>query len=119
MNNDAPGMRAIYENNVQGFINIFIAFGLFAVVVTLWILYQKNTSLKYKYLLLIAWGILPPTWFLVEYFFLFLPNGLPNSFDFFKYGQDVASKVWGVIFALISIDLYKNKGNDTDKSKNG
>ncbi len=95
MNNDVPGMRAIYESGIQDFINIFIAFALLAVVVTLWALYKKTTSLESKYLLLVAWGILPPVWFLVEYFFLFLPNGVANSFDFFRYGQEVASKVWG------------------------
>jgi hypothetical protein len=114
MNTDIPGMRAIYPADIQFYINLFIAFGLLSVVVTIWTLYKNNASLESKYLLLAAWGIIPPIWFLVEYFFLFLPNGVANSFDFFRYGQDVASKVWGGIFALISIDLYKHKD---DKSK--
>ncbi|MBL1264048.1 hypothetical protein [Candidatus Methylomicrobium oryzae] len=106
MNNDAPGMRMVYEGPLQIGIYAFIFFGLFAVAVTLWILYKQDT-LRSKYLLLVAWGILPPVWFVVEYFFIFLPYGAPGSFGFFQYGQDIASKLWAGVFALISIDLYK------------
>jgi ABC-type dipeptide/oligopeptide/nickel transport system permease subunit len=106
MNNDAPGMRMVYEGSLQVGIYAFIFFGLLALAVTLWVLYKQDT-LRTKYLLLVAWGILPPVWFVVEYFFIFLPYGAPGSFGFFQYGQDIASKLWAGIFALISIDLYK------------
>lgn len=106
MNNDAPGMRMVYEGSLQVGIYAFIFFGLLALAVTLWVLYKQDT-LRTKYLLLVAWGILPPVWFVVEYFFIFLPYGAPGSFGFFQYGQDIASKLWAAMFALISIDLYK------------
>ncbi|EIC29939.1 MULTISPECIES: hypothetical protein [Methylomicrobium] len=106
MNNDASGMRMIYEGPLQIGIYAFIFFGLFALAITLWVLYRRDT-LRIKYLLLVAWGILPPVWFVVEYFFIFLPYGAPGSFGFFQYGQDIASKLWAAVFALISIDLYK------------
>jgi ABC-type dipeptide/oligopeptide/nickel transport system permease subunit len=106
MNNDAPGMRMVYEGPLQTGIYAFIFFGLFALAITLWVLYKQDT-LRSKYLLLVAWGILPPVWFVVEYFFIFLPYGAAGSFGFFQYGQDIASKLWAGIFALISIDLYK------------
>jgi hypothetical protein len=112
MINDTPGVRAIYEESIQKWVDVFIIFALISIIVTLWYLYKKDTQLKYKYLLLVAWGILPPVWFLVEYFFLFLPSGIAESFEFFKYGQEIASKVWGAVFALISIDLYKSKNED-------
>jgi hypothetical protein len=107
MNHDAPGLRMIYEGSLQTGIYALIFFGLFAVAVTLRVLY-KQEALKTKYLLLVAWGILPPVWFVVEYFFIFLPYGAPGSFGFFQYGQDIAAKLWAAVFALISIDLYKS-----------
>jgi hypothetical protein len=96
----------VYEGPLQTGIYAFIFFGLLALAVTLWVLYKQDT-LRTKYLLLVAWGILPPVWFVVEYFFIFLPYGAPGSFGFFQYGQDIASKLWAAMFALISIDLYK------------
>jgi hypothetical protein len=116
MNNDAPGLRVVYEGPLQVGIYAFIFFGLFAVALTLWILYKKNT-LKTKYALLIAWGIFPPVWFVIEYFFIFLPYGAPGSFSFFQYGQDIASKLWAAVFALISIDLYKSSEKEKADKK--
>ncbi|MDD5580026.1 MAG: hypothetical protein PHY16_12195 [Methylobacter sp.] len=113
MNNDAPGFRMVYEGAMRDGIYGFIIFGLLAVVTTLWLLYRKNT-LKTKYLLLVIWGIFPPMWFVIEYFFIFLPHGVKGSFAFFQYGQDIASKLWAAVFALISIDLYKS--NEKEKA---
>ncbi len=107
---DEPGFRIIYDSMLSEGINVFIYFGLLAVSITLWRLIAKNVSQTEKYLLLGAWGILPPIWFLVEYFFIFLPYGIKGSFDYFQYGQNVASKVWAAIFALISVSLYTSKG---------
>lgn len=108
VNTDVPGSRLIYDGDLAVFINIFIIFGLLAVLVTLWVVYKQD-SMQTKYLLLVAWGILPPVWFLVEYFFLFLPHGVAGSFGFFQYGQSIASKLWAAVFALISVDIYRSK----------
>lgn len=113
---DVPGSRMIYEGSLQLGIYIFIFFGLVAVAVTLRILYKDNT-LKTKYYLLVAWGILPPVWFVAEYFFIFLPYGAEGSFNFFQYGQTIASKLWAAVFALISIDLYKASAREKKDKK--
>jgi hypothetical protein len=116
MNNDAPGFRMVYEGAMRDGIYGFIIFGLLAVAATLWLLYKKNT-LRTKYLLLVIWGIFPPVWFGVEYFFIFLPYGVKGSFAFFQYGQDIASKLWAAVFALISIDLYKSSEKEKAEKK--
>jgi len=51
---------------------------------------------------------LPPLWFMLEYFYIFLPYGITGSFNFFQYGQSVASKVLAAIVALISVSLYSS-----------
>ena len=107
---DEPSLRIIYDGMISVGINLFICFGLLSVAITLWRLTAKNTSQTEKFILLGAWGILPPIWFLVEYFFIYLPYGVKGSFNYFQYGQNVASKVWAAIFALISISLYSGKG---------
>ena len=114
---DAPGMRMYYEGSLLYGIYAFIWFGLLAVAVTLWRLSREDTSRYEKYVLLAAWGILPPIWFLVEYFFIFMPYGAKHSFQFFEYGQDVASKVWAAVFALISISLYKDSEKENEENK--
>jgi hypothetical protein len=116
MTNDAPGLRQIYEGSIQSGIEIFIVTALMAVAITLWIIFFKDT-LRLKYLLLVIWGIIPPVWFVVEYFFIYLPHGVAGSFDFFRYGQDVASKLWAAVFALVSIDLYRAVEKQKEKTK--
>jgi hypothetical protein len=106
---DEPGLRIIYDGTLSEGINLFIFFGLLSVAITIWRISAKDVSQTEKYILLGAWGILPPVWFLVEYFYIYLPYGIKGSFDYFQYGQSVASKVWGAIFALISISLYSSK----------
>jgi hypothetical protein len=107
---DEPGLRIIYEGVLAVGINCFIGFGLLAVVITLWRITRKDITQAEKYMLLGAWGVLPPVWFLVEYFFIFLPHGVKGSFNFFQYGQSVAAKLWAAVFALISVSLYSSKG---------
>jgi hypothetical protein len=116
---DAPGMRMYYEGSLSYGIYAFIWFGLIAVAVTLWRLSRETTSRYEKYVLLVAWGIVPPIWFLVEYYFIFMPYGAKHSFQFFEYSQSVAAKVWAAVFALITISLYKDreKGNEENKAK--
>jgi hypothetical protein len=50
-------------------------------------------------------------------FFIFLPYGVKDSFAFFQYGQNIASKLWAAVFALISIDLYKTKEKEKEDKK--
>lgn len=106
---DEPGLRMIYEGPLAEGVNLLIGFGLVSLAITIWRITAKNVSQSEKYILLGAWGILPPVWFLVEYFFIYLPHGVKGSFNFFQYGQGVAAKVWGAIFALISVSLYSSK----------
>ena len=112
---DEPDFRTIYEGLTAIGVNVFIVFGLLSIVVTLWKLAQENTTQTDRYLLLFAWGILPPMWFVIEYFFVFLPYGVKGSFGFFQYGQNIASKLWAAVFAIISIAMYKDKNKDKDK----
>lgn len=107
---DEPGLRMVYDGLLAEGINLFIYFGLLSVAITLWRVTAKDVTQKEQYLLLGAWGILPPVWFLVEYFFVYLPYGVKGSFNYFQYGQGVAAKVWGAVFALISVSIYNSKG---------
>ena len=113
---DAPGLRLVYEDWLAGGVIGLIFFGLISTAVTLWYLWREDTTRRQKKLLLVAWGVIPPTWFLVEYFFLYLPFGVKDSFGFFQYGQNVASKLWAAVFALISIALYTDKSKSEEKS---
>jgi len=110
---DAPGMRMYYQDSLAYEVEVFIIFGLVAVLITLYKLYRKDTTQREKYFLLVGWAIIPPVWFVIEYFFVFLPYGAENSFKFFDYGQSVASKLWGAVSTLIALVIYK----DSEKEK--
>lgn len=52
----------------------------------------------------LGWVVIPPLWFNFEYQFLFKKYGPDEAFEAFKYGQDVASKVWlGIAAALTGL----------------
>lgn len=106
---DEPGLRLVYDGALATGVNVLICFGLLSIAITLWRLTAKNVTQTEKYILLGAWGILPPIWFLLEYFYIYLPYGVKGSFSYFQYGQGVASKVWAAIFGLISVSLYSSK----------
>jgi|GEM_PF-1880303 len=114
---DQPGRRIIYEGVFSHGITFLIVFALAAMALTLWYLAREGTARRHKLFLLVAWGVIPPCWFLVEYFFLFLPFGVKDSFGFFQYGQSVAAKVWGAVFALISVTLYTSRDKDGKNSE--
>nr|WP_315207576.1 hypothetical protein [uncultured Albidiferax sp.] len=50
----------------------------------------------------VFWVVVPPVWFAFEYFWLFKSCGNSAHFEAFKYGQDIASKVWLGIVVLLS-----------------
>ena len=53
------------------------------------------------------WVAAPPVWFSVEYFYLFKKYKVKGRFEAFKYGQDVASKAWVAIAAIMSVIASK------------
>ena len=113
---DNPGFRVIYEGALAYGIYAFIMFGLIATTLTIWYLAREDTTQAQKRLLLVAWGVIPPAWFLIEYFFVFIPYGVKDSFGYFQYGQNVASKLWAAVFALISVSAYMTRDKKAEKS---
>jgi hypothetical protein len=61
-------------------------------------------------IVLCAWIVLPPLWFWCEYFFIWdRQSGYRPSLEEFKYGQDVASKIWlGLVTALLILYFGKD-----------
>ena len=112
---DSPGIRMYYEGDLMNVVDGFILFGLVAAVITLYKLLSHRTTQREKYMLLVGWAIIPPLWFVIEYYFVFLPHGVENSFKYFDYGQSVASKLWGAVSALTAMVLYKD--NETEKKE--
>lgn len=55
----------------------------------------------------IWWVVAPPIWFSIEYFYLFKKYQVPGAFEALKYGQDVASKVWLAIAAVLTAIVPK------------
>lgn len=129
---DAPGNRGIYKHQT-GWCPLCITWiaGFEVSVLALWTLFhhilnradrepadreQEGTYLK-KWIAsratyLVVWVIGPPIWFFLEYFFLFKSHGAPGTFDQFKYGQELASKIWLGIVTLLTAELIKFKLTD-------
>lgn len=52
------------------------------------------------------WVLLPPIWFFVEYFCLFRRGGRPCCFEAFKYGQELASRIWLAIATILGVLFF-------------
>ena len=57
-----------------------------------------------------AWTILPPSWFMFEYTWLFPSDARFDSYqiDDLKYKHELAAKIWGgLVIILTAIEYYK------------
>jgi hypothetical protein len=60
-------------------------------------------------IILTAWLVLPPVWFWIEYFYIYLRSHPRDDLEEFKYGQDIASKIWiGLVTALFGLYFGKD-----------
>ena len=64
-----------------------------------------------KKIILVAWTVFPPVWFLIEWQCqLKSAKGEDASwFNRFKYSQDLASKVWLAVAAVLSAVYFADK----------
>lgn len=105
----STGKEQIYGDPSLGFLPelhlkwaIGAAVVLLAVTILALVIYFYNDS---KCLLKVVWAlwvVAPPIWFCYEYFWLFREEGVKVDFETFKYGQDIASKGWIAIAALLT-----------------
>jgi hypothetical protein len=64
--------------------------------------------------MLIAWTVMPPTWFWYEYWFIYLKDyhsdeTAPENFELFKYGQDLSAKIWlAIVSSTFVIFFWKD-----------
>lgn len=56
--------------------------------------------------LALAWSVLPPMWFWIEYHCIYREYGNAEAFDAFKHGQDISRAVWlgltAAMFAMVA-----------------
>jgi hypothetical protein len=52
------------------------------------------------------WVLGPPIWFFFEYFYLFRQHGKPGCIDTFKYGQELASRIWLALVAVLGVLFF-------------
>lgn len=82
--------------------------GVLGVGITGWVIYGAICGKEkiWLYAVVGGWTIIPPIWFWLEYYLVYRRWGLPGTFDFFKYGQQVGGAIWaGVLAALLSFTL--------------
>lgn len=64
--------------------------------------------------MLVAWTVMPPTWFWYEYWFIYLKDyhsdeTVPENFELFKYGQDLSAKIWlAIVSSTFAIFFWKD-----------
>jgi hypothetical protein len=69
----------------------------FAVVIRF--LPRKPIKATLAYLLVGAWALIPPIWFMFEWHEY---TGGKEGFEFFKYGQELARNVWIALVVVLA-----------------
>lgn len=106
------GTQAIYGDGLIaiGYLHSVYIVTFIALIMTIVSICKYRQKKNYLYYMWFFWVIAPPFWFMAEYFCLFKQQGIGTSFEAFKYGQDIASKVWlAVVTALSAYINYKEK----------
>jgi hypothetical protein len=97
-------MNSVYSSGTPAFYPFVItAAALLAIIFficgLIWLPRPKSYQVL-KWIMYGAWVIGPPIWFCWEFFY-FRTHGRPECFEAFKYGQDLASKVWLAVAAIL------------------
>lgn len=107
-----PNMHIYPHENRTPFWLVFAVAvaGVATVVGTIWTGYRSMCDKEgiYLFIAIAVWAIGPPVWFWAEYFTIYLRWGKRDSFDLFKYGQQVAAAIWAGMLALLI--LFANSG---------
>jgi hypothetical protein len=94
--------------------------GVIAVVVTVILVSRAYSRAKtgLLYFSIAAWAVVPPAWFVSEFFFIYRQYGRPDTFELFKHGQQLSAGVWaGMLAALIALaatSRFKDKSKSSD-----
>jgi hypothetical protein len=77
--------------------------GVLGFIGTLWVVCDAWTYKRVfpLYVAIGLWAVLPPLWFWLEYFYLYRVYGQPDTFELFKYGQEIAKPIWAGVFAAL------------------
>ncbi len=88
----------------------WIFYGVSAIGVVLllasmgWLLkHQGELSNRYSILIGGFWIAVPPLFFLLEFFYLYPRWGYPDRLEYFKIGQELASKCWAASLVILYV----------------
>lgn len=94
--------RPFYRSTARG--NVGYALGTIGVVYAIYIIVslvrRRMSDLESKVHLAI-WTVVPPLWFFFEYFIWFDNHNAADAVQRLKEAQDVASKLWGAVLAVM------------------
>lgn len=92
--------------------------GILAIVLAIMSLYQgagrKVRFLPPPYVVIISWILIPPVWFVAEYFFIYRNFGNALAYDEFKFVESITSKCWAAMVAAL-VFMYQGQKKAADK----
>jgi hypothetical protein len=99
------GLCIYQEGWLPHFVQGFMLFGIIAALFTGYAILTID-NIPFHATLWLLWSFIPPTWFLIEYFFLYPRYSKPNTFEAFEFGQETAAKLWAVGVVAVGAYLY-------------
>ena len=106
--NPAGKLSADWENEnlYQGRIRKLITLvGIIAIILVIGSIYVVTFSKLWAVIAYSFWAIAPPTWFFIEWVWLFDSRGDSRRLDKFKITIDLAQKFWAAVLVLLAIEI--------------
>ena len=105
---EQPVGLGIYDRTTQLFITWFTWFAIACIIAS----GRAYVSQRHELHVFVwaAWLVIPPIWFLVEYFYIYPYRGdlSEQGFASLKYGQTIASRAWAIGVAVGGAVLFKD-----------
>ncbi len=102
--------RGYKQTRTAGFISAGL-FGLTGILILWAVSHPFEGGHGIAISLAFLWAIGAPVWFWYEYFFLYIGEGLPESFELYKHGQQLSIAIWAGLAlslgALAHSDVFK------------
>ena len=79
--------------------------GLCAIAIAIACFYAIPHSKEWAATIYMFWAIAPPSWFFIEWVWLFKSYGDAHRLNQFKTTIDIAQKFWGGVLALLALEI--------------
>jgi len=102
---DDHDWTTVYPRAVGRAFEVVSVLGLALLIASAWwlVTHQCDPANRFSILIGCFWIVAPPLFFLFEYFYIYPRWGRPDRLEYFKIGQELASKCWAASLVILYV----------------